>query len=137
MKKRNIFYALIFFLLIAGVAGAETSEFFVKTVPVNKVYQHRLGYRVAYPKSDHTMGILYIPHKWFNREADTEEVAKAELATGSGPAYPYLSIFWKNGEFHHIRLYVKQNLQDVSYGQLDNPEAFNDRFDVDTLDPEF
>lgn len=137
MRKRNIFFALIFFFLIAGVAGAETSEFFVKTVPITRVYQHRLGYRIAYPKSNHTMGIIYVPHRWFVREAGTEDEAKAELSAGSGPAYPYFSVFWRNGEFHHIRLYLEQNLRDLSYGQLDNPAAFNERFDIDTLEIEF
>lgn len=137
MKKRAILCGLTLFLLIAGVAGAETSEFFVKTVPINKVYQHRLGYRISYTKSDHTLGIIYVPHKWFVREAGTEAEPKAELVTGSGQAFPYFSIFWRNGEFHHIRLYLEENLNAVSYDELDNPEAFDSRFDKETLDPEF
>lgn len=137
MKKRTIISGLIFFLLIAGIAGAEKSEYFVKTVPVFKVYQHRLGYRVAYTKSDHTLGFLYVPHEWFVRKAGTDDPTKAELVMGTGESYPYFSVFWKNGEFHHIRLYLKQDLRDSTYAELDNAEAFDARFDVETLDPEF
>ncbi len=137
MKKRAILSGLILFLLITGVAGAETSEFFVKTVPITRVYQHRLGYRIAYSKSDHTLGILYVPHEWFVREAGTTDEPKAELVTGSGKAIPYFSVFWRNGEFHHIRLYLEEDLRANSYAELDNPEAFNNRFDKETLEPEF
>ncbi len=137
MKKRSFFCGLILFLLLAGFVGAETSEFFVKTVPVNKVYQHRLGYRIAYTKGDHTLGVIYVPHRWFVREAGTDNEPKAELVTGYGKAVPYFSIFWRNGEFHHIRLYLEENLNALSYGELDNPQAFDQRFEVETLDPEF
>ena len=137
MKKRIIVSALVLFIVCAGITVAEESEFFVKTVPINRVYQHRLGYRIAYTKSDYTFGFLYVPHQWFVREAGTENEPRAELVLGSEEEYPYFSIFWRNGEFHHIRLYLKEDLRHNSYADLDNPEAMTDRFDIETLDPEF
>jgi len=66
-----------------------------------------------------------------------EEATKAELYTGIEPVYPYFSIFWKNGEFSHIRLYLNKNLSHESYGDLENPEDFADKFNVETLALEF
>ncbi len=137
MRKRIILFALVLFVVFAGIAAAEESTVFVKTVPIERVYQHRLGYRLAYSKSDLNLGFIYVPHSWFKRPAGTDEEPKAELIVGNERAYPYFSIFWRDGEFAHIRLYLKRSLLHRSYGDLDNPELFDDRFEVETLNPEF
>jgi hypothetical protein len=136
LLKRSVGIALILFIALAGFVWAEESEYYVKTVPISKVYVHRLGYRIVYQKADLSFGVFYVPNRWFQTRG-TGEPPKAELVTQGNSSVPYFSIFWRNGEFDHIRLYLHKNPSDISYGEMDNPEAVNDRFDIETLDLEF
>jgi len=135
-------FVLIIFISCAGVLAAQerspehTSEFFVKTVPISKVYMHRLGYRIVYQKSNHQMAAFYVPNSWFHA-TDDGKAPQAELITERTETVPYFSIFWQNGEFDHIRLYLHRNKDHISYGDLADPEAINDRFDVETLNLDF
>lgn len=137
MKKRVLILTVLLFLVFSGLLFAEDSEYFVKSVPIAKVYTHNLGYRIVYQKSDLNFGVFYVPNRWLTMSDSGTEAPKAELFTGITPAYPYFSIFWKNGEFSHIRIYLHRSLSHISYGDLENPADFNDEFDIDTLALEF
>lgn len=133
--KRSVVIVLILLFSLAGFAWAETSEFYVKTVPISKVYVHSLGYRIVYQKADKNFAVFYVPNDWFQPKPN--EAPKAELVTEVSRAVPYFSIFYKNGQFDHIRLYLHRNPGDISYGDLENPDQVDDNFDVETLDLEF
>ena len=134
MVKKVPFFlvAVVLLILCSGALFGEESEYFVKTVPVSKVYSHILGYRVLYLKSDLNFGEFYVPIKWF-----TEAGSKGELIWGAGPEFPFFSIFYKNGEFYHIRLYLKRNLNDRTWGILRHKPGMEERFNIETLDLEF
>jgi hypothetical protein len=142
LLKRSVIFTLVLFISLAGFVWAQDtnqdnrSEFYVKTVPISKVYIHNLGYRVVYQKADNNFGVFYVPNSWF-QTTGSGEAPKAELIKESSRTVPYFSIFWRNGEFDHIRLYLHRNLGHISYGDLDNPEEIRDRFDVETLELEF
>ena len=112
---------------------AETSEFYVKTLPIVKVYDHNLGYRIVYMKSDFELTAIYIPKEWFRSAIETGGAPKAELVAGKDSAYPYFSVFWKGAEFSHVRLYLQSDLNDPSWGDLDPLVDISEKFKVETL----
>ena len=66
---------------------------------------------------------IFVKHEWLY-----EAGGQAELVLGDDPTFPYFSVFYKNGEFSHVRIYLQRNLNHVSYGVLRNPRAYDDRF---------
>lgn len=134
MKKRKfIFLAIIALMLLAAFAWADESEYYVKTVPISKVYTHNLGYKILYVKSDMSLGAFYVPFAWFVAPA-----AKGDLIWGITREYPFFSIFYKNGEFSHIRLYLKKNKDDVTWGgTLKNIPEVREKFNIESLELEF
>ena len=139
MKKILLFFAVLIFTAGATFAeGTDNSDIYVKSVPISKIYNLKPGFRIVYMKSDSQMQVFYIPYTWFETAAVTGSAPKAEILYGQDSAYPYFSIFWVNGKFNHIRLYVKSDLNDPSWGE-NNPNWGNidDKFKVDTLKLEF
>lgn len=132
MKKLILFIAIIMIITSIGVF-AETSDFYVKTLPIVKVYDHNLGYRIVYMKSNFDLTAIYIPKEWFRSAAETGEPPKAELLAGRDSAYPYFSVFWKGADFDHIRLYLQGDLNDPSWGDLDPTVDYTEKFKVESL----
>ncbi|MEW5816178.1 MAG: hypothetical protein AB1798_12385 [Spirochaetota bacterium] len=131
MKKR-IILSLILFLFLAVVLMAEESTMFVKTLPITKVYLMKKGYRVVYIKSDMNLGVIHVPMAWFQNAG-----GKAEAVWGTDTSYPYFSIFYKEGKFDHIRLYLHRDRKHSSWGMM-NPTPETDKgFETDTLGLEF
>jgi hypothetical protein len=105
---------------------------FVKTMPITKIYTHRLGYKVVYLKNDLNFGEFYVPLKWFDQAG-----GKGVIIKGFDPAYPYFSIFWKEGKFHSVKLYVRRDLRHDSWGTLRLVPDVADRFEIDELELDF
>ena len=136
MKNRLVLViaaALLLLFTVGLAAEVETSEYFYKTVPITKVYPHRDGYRIIYRRSNMELAVIYLPNEWFQFTPGEGNRGKGELVIANDPSYPYMSIFWKEGDFSHVRLYLHANKEDISWGDLDNPEAYNDKFDVESL----
>ena len=131
--KKLILLIAIFTLFASTGAFTETSGYYVKTVPVIRVYNHALGYRVVYMKSDLTLHVIYLPKEWFKVLAQTGKEPKAELISGRDSSYPYFSVFWEDGEFSHIRLYLQNDLMHSSWGDLDSSMDLTEKFKVETL----
>ena len=91
-------------ICFSAVLSAQESgdKVYAKTKLISKIYIHRDGYKIIYQKSDMTFGSFYIPMSWFSGAS-----SKAELVLGRDTAFPYFSIFWVNGKFHHIRIYAQ------------------------------
>jgi len=137
LKLRVFILTLLIAILLSGMLYAEESGYYVKTVPISKVYLHNLGYRVVYQKSDLNFGIFYVPKRWFDLAGTERAEPKAELVLANEPSIPYFSIFWKDGQFSHIRLYLHRSLNHDSYGDLKDPASLNDKFEIESLDLEF
>jgi hypothetical protein len=133
MKRTVLLVVLSFLLLgIASVsAQSQDPEIYVKTVGIMKILNHALGYKVLYLKSSMEVGEFYVPHSWFKAGG------KAELILGSGRAYPYFSIFYRDGKFDHIKIYAADNIQHLSWGRLKARVGDSSKFEVETLDLEF
>jgi hypothetical protein len=122
MKRASIVLALVAFLACA--LAADTSAFYPVRVDVIKVYMHADGYRVLYRKGASSVGQIYLPGRWFTSGG------KAELIRDNDPSFPYMTIFYKDGKFDHLRLYVLSNTRDESWGVLTPAEGAG-KFDSD------
>jgi hypothetical protein len=143
MKK--LLALLVLALFTAGFVGAETIEspMYAKALPIQKITSHEKGYRVTYFTAHGDLKTLYIPLEWFYQISDfktPDGFIKAEIVRGSGPSYPYVEFFWKDGKFHHLRLFVMKNYSDRSWGvvKLGESESLGAKFDpTKALDLQF
>lgn len=139
--KRTIFICIILLVVATGILSAEDSRMFVKTMPITKIYSHRLGFRVLYYKNDLSFGEFYVPLKWFDEAGGREQRENAPqrgvIIFGNDNAYPFFSIFWFDGQFHSIKLYVKQDLRDPSWGDIPTTADVEENFNIEALQIEF
>jgi hypothetical protein len=107
------------------------SDLYYINVPVEKVYPYRLGYVVLYRKGNNDLGRAYIPYEWFRFS-----VKKADLIQlGDGPAWPSMSVFYKEGAFYGVRLYVSKRNSHMTWGVIPSNVNIDDRFkDVEAID---
>ena len=103
---------------------ANTSDLYYINVPVEKVYPYRLGYVVLFRKGNNTLGRAYIPYEWFKFT-----VRKADLVQlGDGPTWPCMSVFYKEGAFYGVRLYVAKRASHITWGVIQSNVNIDDRF---------
>jgi hypothetical protein len=133
MKRTVMLIALFFLVLGVFVVNAQEQDpkIYVKTVGIMKILNHALGYKVLYLKSSMEVGEFYVPHSWFKAGG------KAQLILGGTPAFPYFSVFYKDGEFDHIKIYAQENIQHLSWGRLKRQVGDSSKFEIETLDLEF
>jgi hypothetical protein len=107
MKK--LIVVLVFLAVISPVFAQnnpdstkkENPNVYYISVTVEKIWLAGTGYVVQYRKSTSDMGTVGIPYNWF-----TSPDSKAELVNiPKGPNWPYMTIFYRDGKFSHIRLY--------------------------------
>ena len=115
MKRRIV--ALLVLGLIAFAVVAETSTYYPVRLDVVKVYSHAEGYKVLYRKGALDVAEFYIPITWF------VSGGKAELIKGNDTSNPYAILYYKDGKFDHLKLYVLMNYKDPSWGQLSQDEG--------------
>ncbi len=133
--KKTIGLVLVFLAfwgMFSLYAQEQDTKIFVKTVSIIKIYSNSAGYKVLYLKSNMELGEFYVPMHWFASAA-----GKAELVWGDQPAYPYFSIFWVDGKYDHIRLYVHKNIDSESWGILKEDSVEKSVFEVEELNLEF
>ena len=138
MKRAVLILTVLLFLGVSFGVFAVESEYYARTVYIEKVYPHKLGYKILYTNSKLDLVEAYLPHSWFSQSSSLSKdvLAKGELMTGSDTAYPYMVIFWKNGKFSHVRLYLKTDFNDLSYGTLSG-ENIDAKFNVEDIPLEF
>lgn len=132
MKKLFILALLAVFMGSGAQLFAKESEFFAKTIYVNKVTAHQKGYRVSYWLANNTLHTIYIPIQWFDKLSpynNDDGFTKAEFVYGVGEAYPFMQVFWKSGKFHHIRLFVNKDYHNPSWGVLGDHDDIGKFFD--------
>jgi hypothetical protein len=121
-------------LFAQKISKEHESEYYASTVSLEKVYPYRMGYVLQYRKGVNQMARLYVPYEWF-----TESGGKAELVTlPSGANWPYLTVFYKDGEFSHTRLYLHRSKAHETWGNIPLGINIDDRFEgVDSIELEF
>lgn len=128
MKRATLMVLLV--AIVACAIASETSAFYPVRLDVVKVYSHADGYRVIYRKGSAGVADVYIPTRWF------VSGGKAELVRGNDPSYPYMTVFYKNGTFDHLRLYVLADQNDSTWGLL-SPADGAGKFNSDDLKLDF
>jgi hypothetical protein len=99
--------------LAAQEEGNEKGEYYYVNTTVEKIYPYRKGYVIQYRKGPGRVARLYLPVEWFSDAASKGEI----IPLGRKNDWPSLSIYYKNGEFSHVRLYV-QPLSHESWGNV-------------------
>ena len=117
----------LFFTLCATGVFADQSDYYYLHISVGKVFTHKLGYRLTYSPSVGVIKDLYIPLAW------VVPGGKAEMISDHGPQYPYLEVFYKNGKFDHVRLYVESDMNGPTWGTLPATVDLTQAFAVEEL----
>ena len=99
---------------------------YYKAVPIAKIWMHPLGYVVRYFTSASVMATAYVPFTWFNQGIES----KADIIYGQGPGYPYMVIYWVDGKFDRILLYVEENTSALSWGMTSESANLDSQFNV-------
>jgi hypothetical protein len=120
MKRKVI--ALLVVGLLAFSAFAESSVFYPVRLDVLKIFSHSEGYRVMYRQGAVGVAEFLVPIAWF------QPGGKAEIILGHGSAYPYAMVYFKDGKFDHLKLFLVNNPLDATWGQL-SPAAGHGIFD--------
>ncbi|MBN1647155.1 MAG: hypothetical protein JW874_03885 [Spirochaetales bacterium] len=133
--KKALFFAVLITLCADALLQAQENDrdkLYAKTKMISKIYIHKDGYKILYQKSDMNFATFYIPMSWFGG-ADS----KAEIFMENDRSYPYFSVFYRNGEFDHIRIYAKKDLNDETWGSLDTRYDFSKQFAVEKFEIEY
>ena len=131
MTKKFCAIVALMLLLVTCLAFANESKLYARSFNIEKVFFHQKGYKVTYMTGGMKYTSTYLPHAWFSQSSTKGGVqAKGELAFGNDPSYPYMTIFWNEGKFSHVRLYLKKSMRDMSYGII-SPDQDPAVFDVE------
>jgi hypothetical protein len=104
-------------LFAQKVPSEQSSEYYYESVSLEKVYPTKFGYILQYRKNVSKIGRMYIPVDWF-----TDAAGKAELITlPPGKGWPSVTVYSKNGEFSHLRLYVHRWRNHQTWGNVPLP----------------
>jgi hypothetical protein len=95
------------------------SEYYYVNITVEKIFPYSKGYVVQYRKNFFQYVRLYLPANWF-----TDADSKGEVITlPAGKGWPSLTVYYRNGQFSHVRLYVHRWSGHPSWGSV--PQRIN------------
>ena len=137
MKKWIIILSLIIVATITYNTFSSESEYYVKSVPIYKVYNHHKGFVVLYEKQNSEVHRIFLPYTWFQVPQESGAPWKAEVFYGKNVEYPYLNIYWNKNGFSHLRLFLRDKKTDPSWGLLQLPNRWDDSFNIDVPDFQF
>jgi hypothetical protein len=114
----------------------QESEFYYINISLEKVFPYRAGYIVQYRKGGSVgrLATTYLPMEWFTYAAGKGEI----IGLPRGRGWPSMSVYYKNGEFSHVRLYVHPVYTHSTWGAVPQSVNIDDRFEgIDTIRLEF
>ncbi|MCL2210128.1 MAG: hypothetical protein FWC19_09180 [Treponema sp.] len=100
-----IFMVIFSPVLVSPVFAQDSGEMYYHNVTIEKIYLSGQGYVVQYRKGVNNLGTIGIPYEWFTAAGGKAEVLKLP----PGLDWPSMSVFYKNGEFNYVRLYVHRS----------------------------
>lgn len=135
---RLMLVAFVAFVSVLPIAAQEAerdnwSSMYYINVPIEKIYPHNLGYMVLYRKSGIELGRAYIPQAWFSEAGGKGEI----IRIASGTLWPYMSVYYNQGQFSHVRLYIRRDRAHPSWGMLPQGTRIDERFNIEELNLEF
>jgi len=115
---KRVIFALVVLAAVSPIFAQnnsnESSNMYYINVRVERIYPSSEGYIVQYQKSNTQLGIVGIPLEWFNDAAGRAEL----LQLPAGANWPTMSIFYVEGEFSHVRLYVHRVKSHRTWGAI-------------------
>jgi len=115
MKK---FIIVLFILAVISPVFAQNNppidDMYYVNVSVERVYPTSQGYVIRYMKNSGVMATIGIPNDWFYTAAGKAEVMNLQPGTD----WPTMSIFYRNGEFSHVRLYLHRYKGHQTWGNI-------------------
>ena len=133
MKKMIL--ALVF-VALCGVMPlfAEKSDYYYLNVPIEKIFLYKAGYIVVYRKGIHQMARTYLPMEWFSKVGGKGEL----IGLSHGKEWPSLTVYYKDGEFSHVRVKVRRETGHESWGVLPQTANLDEFFqDVEEVKLQF
>ena len=131
MKK--FIFTVIFLMLISSVFAQEDSSIYYVNLSIDKIYSTNQGYIVFY-RTQKGIEAIGVPTRWFNQSAG--KAAVINLAVGGD--WPSMSVFFRDGEFTNVRLYVHRNKTHYTWGSVPLGTDISSYFpEEDTFDIKF
>jgi hypothetical protein len=131
--KKLVFAAIsVVFLAVGLPVSAQNrkderdSEYYYVNITLEKVFPYRKGYVVQYRKGQFGYGRAYLPASWFTDAGNKGEV----ITLPAGKVWPTLSVYYKNGEFSHVRLYIHRLASHESWGSIPQGVNIDKEFDA-------
>jgi hypothetical protein len=112
--KKLIFVLVLAAFIVPGFAQDNTDVMYYINVPVERIFPTATGYVIMYRSASSVMATIGIPNEWFSDAAGSAEIIRLP----SGSDWPTMSVFFRNGEFSHVRLYVHRVKGHVTWGNL-------------------
>jgi len=115
--KRLIFVLVVLTAvspIFAQSNSNENNDTYYINVRVERIYPTGHGYIIQYQKSTSELGTIGIPNEWFMDAGGKAEIMKLPW----GKNWPTMSVFYDNGEFSHLRLYVHRAKSHQTWGNL-------------------
>jgi hypothetical protein len=132
--KKILFFTTLL-LIVAGLAplaaqenAASSSDVegsYAITVSLERVYPYRKGYVVKYSRGMGKISDAYLPVEWFEGTGKKGDL----ILLGSGTDWPHMTVFYKDGKFSHVRLYVRKERGHESWGDVPLNVNIDDRFE--------
>lgn len=129
LKRMFAFVCLLGLFLVHGAAvhaEIQMSDTYIKTVYIERVFTHRLGYKIQYNVSNFRIAEALIPHTWFT------PAGQAEIVFANSRSVPYMEVVFRGGEFSHVRLFVHSSPGHPSWVSLQDSEEVTRRFQETT-----
>lgn len=124
------FLILITFPLTSQEVSAENSSvYYVKSLVINQIAIGDYGYRVTYLNGRGKLHDAYLPHEWFSAAAGKGE----QIETWSKSA-PYMEVFYEDGAFSHVRVFVIPTYDHISWTVLRDDDDVEANFAAETLE---
>ncbi|MCL2557260.1 MAG: hypothetical protein FWE09_02150 [Treponema sp.] len=138
MKKIAILSFVVVSLTVPPSLLAQSQEINADlgaiSVQVERIWAHRLGYVVQYRLPRNRTAMVYLPAGWFVTGDSRAEM----IALPPGGSVPSMSVFFNDGEFTHLRLYVHRMHAHGTWGFIPSTANVDDGFaGVETLVLEF
>ena len=129
--KKLILTAVFVALIAAGspvfaeIPEDKQSEYYYVNIGIEKIYPYRAGYIVQYRKGLYQFGRAYLPSEWFTSTAGKGEI----ILLPRGNAWPSMTVYYKEGEFSHVRLYVHRWNSHQTWGNVPQNVNLDSNFD--------
>lgn len=131
MKK--LFFTLLLCSAVSCLSvfaqdAEDNSGYYYVNVPIVMIYPYAKGYVVTYHYGimSERLATIYLPQTWFAPGKDNKGVI---VNLKPGTVKPSFTVVYKDGAFDHVKLYVKKDRKDPSWGYMPLSTNIDDRFE--------